>query len=199
MDAEIEVVGCACVNLTAVGGKSITEWIYVVRGHKTEALLGAEAAKALGILHICPEGEVNRVEHVQDKDDEGVMELVEQYDKLFEGIGKIRGQVVNFQIDPDVRLVVQKERRVPLGYQQKLSQHLEELKQHDVIEGPLDSTVGHNWISNVVITEKKDHKKIRMTVDMRHANMAIKPTHFPVPTVQELRHKLAPLNSVKSI
>jgi len=40
MDAEIEVVGCACVNLTAVGGKSITEWIYVVRGHKTEALLG---------------------------------------------------------------------------------------------------------------------------------------------------------------
>jgi len=112
------------------------------------------------------------------------------YDKLFEGIGKTKGQVINFQIDPDIRPVVQKERRVPLGYQQKLSQHLEELKQHDVIKGPLDSTVGHNWILNVAITEKKDNKKIRMTVDMRHANMAIRPTHFPMPTVQELHHKL---------
>jgi len=75
VDEEIEVVGRACINLTAVGCKSITEWIYVVCGHKTEALLGAEAAKALGILHICPKGEVNQVEHVQDKYDGGIMEL----------------------------------------------------------------------------------------------------------------------------
>jgi len=33
VDAEIEVIGRACINLTVVGGKSITEWIYV--GHKT--------------------------------------------------------------------------------------------------------------------------------------------------------------------
>ena len=29
-----------------------------------------------------------------------------------------------------------------------------------------------------------------MTIDMRHANLAIRPTHFPVPTIQELRHQL---------
>ena len=47
------------------------------------------------------------------------------------------------------------------------------------------------WISNIVLEEKPSNKeKLRLTVDMRHANMAIKPTHFPVPTIQELRHKL---------
>jgi len=43
-----------------------------------QALLGAKTAKTLRILHICPKGEVNRVEPVQDKDEGGVMELVEQ-------------------------------------------------------------------------------------------------------------------------
>lgn len=86
--------------------------------------------------------------------------------------------------------MVQKERRVPLNFQQRASKHLSYLKENDVIEGPLDSSASHKWISNVVITEKKNKEKIRMTVDMRHANMAIKPTHFPVPTIQELQHKL---------
>ena len=38
------------------GGKIINDWVYVVRGHKIEALLGSEAAKEMVIQHICPEG-----------------------------------------------------------------------------------------------------------------------------------------------
>ena len=34
----IEVVGRALVNLTAIGGKTISAWIHVVKGHKVEAL-----------------------------------------------------------------------------------------------------------------------------------------------------------------
>ena len=54
---------------------------------------------------------------------------------------------------------MQKERRIPLGYQEKLLKHLQQLKEHDVIEGLLDSTVGHKWISNVVLAEKKTQGK----------------------------------------
>ena len=46
------------------------------------------------------------------------------------------------------------------------------------------------WLSNVVVTEKKDSGQIRMNIDMRHANVAIKESHLPVPTVHTLRHRL---------
>ena len=48
----------------------------------------------------------------------------------------------------------------------------------------------HESVSNVIITEKKNTGQIRMTVDMRHANTAIKETHYPVPTVRDIRNKL---------
>jgi len=64
-----------------------------------------------------------------------------------------------------------------------------ELKENDVIEGLLDPNENMDWISNVVVTQKANGQ-IRMNLDMRHANLAIKESHIPVPTVHTLRHKL---------
>ena len=41
-----------------------------------------------------------------------------------------------------------------------------------------------------MITHKKEIGQIRLNVDMRHVNLAIKPTHYALPTVNELRHQL---------
>ena len=65
-----------------------------------------------------------------------------------------------------------------------------ELKKNDIIEGPLEPAEPIEWISNIVVTEKKDTGKIWMNIDLRHANIAIKESHVPVPTVHMLRHKL---------
>ena len=72
-----------------------------------------------------------------------------------------------------------------MAYRDSLSKHLEEHKQNDVIEGPLDSGMPMEWLSNVVMTEKEEAGKIRMNLDMRHTIVAIK-----VPSVHILRHKL---------
>eukprot|EP00112_Aurelia_sp_Birch-Aquarium-sp1_P016784 Seg383.5 transcript_id=Seg383.5/GoldUCD/mRNA.D3Y31 product="putative protein K02A2.6" protein_id=Seg383.5/GoldUCD/D3Y31 len=121
---------------------------------------------------------------------EPIQDIIDKYEKLFHGIGKFSDQQIKFNIDPTVKPVVQRERSVPLGYRHRLSEHLKELKENDVIEGPLDSTVPHDWVSNVIVTEKKTSGKIRMNVDMGHADIAIQETHLPVPTVRYLRHKL---------
>ena len=97
---------------------------------------------------------------------------------------------MDFIIDSSVRPVVQRERPVPLAYRERLSNHLAELKENDIIEGPLDPTEQIDWISNIVVTEKKNSGKIRMNIDLRHVNVAIKESHIPVPTVHTLRHKL---------
>ena len=109
---------------------------------------------------------------------------------MFKGIGKFADQEVKFQVDTNVRPIAQKERQIPLGYRDRLEKHLKELKDYDVIEALLKGGEPHDWVSNVIITEKKNTGQIRMTVDMRHANTAIKETHYPVPTVRDIRNKL---------
>ena len=54
------------------------------------------------------------------------------------------------------------------------------------------------WVSNVVITAKKydasggeeeDRSKIRVNLDMRQMEQAVKMVHLPIPTCDQLRHK----------
>ena len=199
MKDHLEVLGGAKVRLTAQAGASMETWCYVVKGFQTESLLGSEEAKRLGILEIHAKGKPADIQAIrasmkaedQSKQrKETIQAILDKHDKLFQGIGKFSDQEIRFNVDPTVKPVVQRERPVPLGYRPRLSEHLKELRDNDVIEGPLDSTVPHDWVSNVIITEKKSTGKIRMNVDMRHANIAIRETHFPVPTVRDLRHKL---------
>ena len=43
---------------------------------------------------------------------------------------------------------------------------LKELIENDIIEGPLDSTESHEWVSNAMITHKKESGQIYLNVDM---------------------------------
>ena len=62
----LEVKGRAKVELQAARGQTFETFVYVVKGHQVEALLGLEASVALGILSINPQGEdVNTVAATQ--------------------------------------------------------------------------------------------------------------------------------------
>ena len=43
------------------------------------------------------------------------------------------------------------------------------------------------WVSPIVVVPKKDQNKIRICIDMRAANKAIKRTRHPTPTLNELK------------
>ena len=60
--------------------------------------------------------------------------------------------------------------------------------EEDIIEGPIDVEEPGTFISNPVITDKKDQSRIRVTLDCQKVNNAIHTTHEPIPTVEELRH-----------
>ena len=62
--------------------------------------------------------------------------------------------------------VVQKQRPIPLGLQDKVEEHLKELLENDIIEGPLDSSEPYEWVSNAMITRKKERSQICSNVDM---------------------------------
>lgn len=63
-------------------------------------------------------------------------------------------------------------------------ERLENLKIIEKNEGQAD------WISNIVIVEKPN-KSIRLCLDPRELNLAIKPLNYPIPTFEELSAKLS--------
>ena len=80
-------------------------------------------------------------------------------------------------------------RPVPLAYPKKLSAHLQSLREENKIED-VDPNDHCPWISNVIITEKKQKGQIRMNIDMREGNKALHRIKRHVETIQEIRHKL---------
>ena len=108
---------------------------------------------------------------------------------VFEGIGLLNDDVAKFRMDPDTPPVAAPYCPVPLAYREKLSKHLQELRGNNKIQD-VDPAEHCTWISNVVISEKKDKQQIRMHIGMREPNKALKRTKAHVETLQEIRHKL---------
>ena len=99
---------------------------------------------------------------------------------------------VHIEVDERIKPVQQKKQPIALHYVDKFKAHLEELKKAHMVSGPLKSESARGWIHNVVITQKSwTDKKIRVNLDTRPMKDAVKTSHFPIPTPQELRHNFA--------
>ena len=110
--------------------------------------------------------------------------MIEEYDDLFHGLGKLKNYQVKLHIDEDVPPVAQPHRRVPFHVRKQLEEQLrrdEELGVIERIEGPTP------WVSPIVVAPKpKSPGKVRVCVDMRQANKAVKRERHVTPTVKEM-------------
>ena len=214
----LQIEGQVKTTLHSERGAKHDTTIYIVKGNHIQPLLGDTDAKALGILTIYPEGAPEKdtegntininnvasnlqasgipikaeVEHAKEPDTEEqkrIDDILETYTDVFEGKGLMLDGEVQFDVDTHIPPTSAPYRPVPLAYREKLSKHLQELRDQDKIED-VDPTTHNTWISNVVITEKKDTEQIRMSIDMRAANKALKQTKVHVETIKEIRHKL---------
>ena len=111
--------------------------------------------------------------------------LVEEYDDVCKGLGNLGKH--HIVIDKTVPPVVHLPRKVPFGLRSKLKEALRKLVRTDVIarvDGPRD------WANSLVIAEKKNGT-LRLCLDPRDLNMAIKQEYYPVPTAQEITSNLS--------
>ena len=89
---------------------------------------------------------------------------------MFGGVGKVPNKVVKLHIDPDVIPRQQPHHRIPFHVREDVGKELERLERLDIIE----KVDGHTpWISRIVVVPKKSGE-VRICVDMREANKAIK-------------------------
>lgn len=111
--------------------------------------------------------------------------LISEYADVFQGLGCIEGKV-HLEVDPSVSPVVHSPRKVPVPLRTKLKAELDEMEKNGVIVKESNPT---EWVNSMVIVEKGD--KLRVCIDPRDLNKALKRQHYPLPTIEEISTRLS--------
>ncbi|XP_014668802.1 PREDICTED: uncharacterized protein K02A2.6-like [Priapulus caudatus] len=143
--------------------------IHVVDG-SIGNLLGYRAAEDLGIIHVA--------QSVTSK----MQTIAGKFPNIFKGMGKAENIQVKLYIDENVEPKQQPHRRIPFHVRKAVERELDKLKEMDVIEKVSGPTP---WVSPIVVVPKKNNE-VRICVEMRKANEAVKRTKHVMPTIDEL-------------
>ena len=153
---------------------------YVVQGQNSGNLLSLSTAQDLGLvtLHINP---------VSTKD-AALDSIIGKHQSVFHGLGKLKGTTVKLDIDKSITPKALPQRRIPYHIRDKVKTALKELEKQDVIERvPEDQATP--WVQPIVAVPKKDGN-VRICVDMRLPNEAIRRIRHPIPTVNDISIEL---------
>ena len=112
-------------------------------------------------------------------------EICDKFPKVFTGIGKLKDTQIEIFVDKTVQSIMQPHRRIPFHLRKQVEIELKRLEDMDIIEqvdGPTDR------VSPIVVAPKPKSKsnEIRICVDMRLPNEAIKMTLHIIPTIDDL-------------
>ena len=107
-------------------------------------------------------------------------DILQEYSDLFQGLGCLPGEHA-IKIDPAVTPVVHPPRKVPVTLKGKIKEELDRMEKAGVIVRQTEPT---EWVSSMVTVIKPS--KIRICIDPRDLNQAIKREHYPMKTIEEV-------------
>ena len=117
-----------------------------------------------------------------------MIKIFEQNKEVFNGLGKLKGQKIILKIDENVIPTAEPQRGIPYHIREKVKHAIKELEKDALIE-KVPQTQATPWIIHIVAVPKKDGN-MRICVDMRKANQAIKRVRYLIPTVDEISQEL---------
>ena len=174
-DTPLPLLGTLSTTIKS-SSNSTTTRLHVVKGNMGN-LLSYDTAQKLGSITIS----VNTTT-VTDVNKKSPESLQEEFECLFGGIGRLRNKIVELHVDPDIAHRQQPHRRIPFHVRGDVEKELERLERLDIIERVEGPTP---WISPIVFVPKKSGE-VRICVDMREANKAVKREKHLMPTIDDL-------------
>ena len=144
------------------GMKTISSKIYVIQG-QAEALLGRNACIELGVIRQVMPIKVDS--NVNQKTKTCFDNLIEEYNDIFTGLGKIGKFEHKISVNPNVKPVSQKLRRIPFGQIESVDREIDKMLNDGVIE---EATQPSPWVSNLVVVPKSSGG-----CDLRELNKAV--------------------------
>ncbi|KAJ8006345.1 hypothetical protein DPEC_G00134270 [Dallia pectoralis] len=147
-------------------------------------LLSGSTCEDLGLIRFTIPEELNSVEHMKlsmlTKES-----LISTYHDVFNGpIDSLPGNL-HFELDDTVAPVQCAPRNVPVALKAAVKAQLD---QHERDGHLVTVTQPTDWISNLVIVKKPE--KLRLCIDPRPLNRALKRSHYLMPTLDDVLYKL---------
>ena len=165
-----------CQMTTKLGSKAIDAEFYVVEINEAKPLIGLQTCRDLELISINNIGEVQ----------ENQPDLLAEYDDVFTGLGLVEGEY-HIELSTDAKPTIHPPRKVPLSLMPKLQETLEKLTKQGVVS-KLDRAT--DWVNSLVIVEKKDGS-LRLCLDPKDLNKAIKREYYKAPTAETISSKLS--------
>ena len=167
---------------------------YIIKKKATEPLLSGSTAEQLGIIKFAPSPltssdmkYINAINTTTATNNSTKRYYIQKYSEAFNGVGTLKDYEVTLHLDPNIKPLAEPQRTIPFHLQKHFSNEIKQMEKQGIIE---PDTEPAPWISKVVLAPK-DNGNIRVTVDMRQVNKAIKNNNLPIPKVEDIKAKMA--------
>jgi hypothetical protein len=171
----IPVVG-KCIVRVAHKKNCDVPVLFIVAETTSQPILGLSTCENLNL--------VKRVMIVKPKEEQ-LPSFISEFECCFGELGTLP-KVHKMVIDPSVPPVIHPPRHVPITIQPKLKEELDRMEKLGVISKVTEPT---DWVSSLVVVEKPDGS-IRICLDPKDLNQAIKRSHLQLPTAEDIISKM---------
>ncbi|CAG4995003.1 unnamed protein product [Parnassius apollo] len=120
----------------------------------------------------------------EDKNNEPL--FIKDYEDVFKGLGCLQGKYT-IRLKQNSVPVVHAPRKLPFAIRDEFKRKLDEMESQQIISkvvGPSD------WVNSITIV-KKANGDLRICLDPKELNNAIRREHFRLPTLDEIVSKLS--------
>jgi hypothetical protein len=107
-------------------------------------------------------------------------QILREYNDVFTGLGCLPGEY-HLEIDKSVKPIQHQPCRVAAPMKQAVKQKISDLEKMSRITKVTEPT---EWISSMVVVKKPN--KLRICLDPKDLNKALKRSHYPMPTIDEI-------------
>ena len=141
---------------------------------KAPTILGSETSQQVRLIQRMFKLD-NPVENIDNSD------IQRDYLNVFKGIGCLPGKHT-IHIDSSVTPVIHPPRRIPVSMRDKVKNELSPMVKERIIKQVKKPT---SWVNSMVVVTKPNGS-IRICIDPRDLNKAVKRQHFPLLTIEEV-------------
>lgn len=168
----IKVIGRCNLKVMHKNRQFILE--FLVADVTSPPILGRDSCSELNVIKLVLSVSSNSEHTTESK-------IFRDYFDVFEGVGCMPGQY-KIEINKNIKPVVHAPRKLPLALKDSVKAKLDEMIRDGIIakvEGPTD------WVNSMTVV-RKTNGDIRICLDPRDLNKAIRREHFRLPTLDEI-------------
>ena len=167
---------------------------FYVTDTKGPVLIGLPTCRALGLVSLnfhlktdeTLKSELTDSTPRPTGDPQARAKILSEFNDVFQGIGCLEG-TYKINIDSSAQPVVHPPRRIPINLHDQLKCELDSLVDQGIIS-PV--TYPTDWVNSCVCVTK-NNGSIRLCIDPRDLNRAVKRPHYVTPTLEDVLSRLA--------